>query len=187
MAKRISDIEFAELLRLHFAELLRLHYARVLGFVRAMVLDANDAQDVFQETVLALWQSQESFDSEREFGAWAVGIARHKIFDYFKSRRREQAHFSDAMLEILAERQSQRSEDLDYLQARERALKSCLETVQASQRELLRRCYEGNESVAEVALSMNRTPGSVYSSLKHVRVKLLECMRKRLEGEHGRG
>lgn len=172
--------------QLEFAEFVRIHHARLFGFVRTLVFDPNDAQDVFQETVLALWQAHESYDRQRDFGAWAIGVARNKVFDYYKSRQRERGRLGDEVLKQLAQRQEESAETTAYLEARRVALAACLDKLPQRQSELVRRCYDGSETVRDVAASLRRTTGSIYSSLNHIRKGLLECIRRRLSQEYGR-
>ena len=82
-----------------FADLLGVHHSRLLAHIRSLVLDPNDAYDVFQETAVALWQQFDQFDPQRDFGAWARGIAHHKAIDCLRQRRREGVCFSDALIE----------------------------------------------------------------------------------------
>ena len=56
------------------------------------------------------------------------------------------------------------------------ALEDCVQKLPEQQRELLRRCFGGRQSVAEVARDIGRTTHSVYSSLRNIRNKLLECV-----------
>ena len=169
--------------QVEFAELVRAHHARIFGFVRSLVIDPNDAQDVFQEAVLALWEGSAAYDSQRDFGAWAIGIARNKVFGYFKSKQNERARLSDEVMRQLAHRQEESAESLEVLAARRDALAACLGKLPQRQSELIRRCYDGRESVREVAASLRRTTGSVYSSLNHIRKGLLDCIQRRLAGE----
>ena len=55
-----------------FAGLVRLHTGQVLAYINALVLDWNDADDLFQETCLVLWQKFDEFRPGTNFLAWAL-------------------------------------------------------------------------------------------------------------------
>ena len=167
-----------------FIELLWLNHGRLFGFVRAMIFSANDAQDVYQETLMALWRQWEMFDSDRDFGAWAIGIARNKVLDYYKKSKHNSHRLDDSIVQQLATPQEPK-ETAKYLEARRDALAACIEVLADRHKELLRRCYDGQEAVPDVAKSLNRTTGSIYSSLRHIRLRLLKCVQFRLSKEFG--
>ena len=68
-----------------FADLVRLHTSQVLAYIRVLLLNWHDAEDLFQETCLVLWQKFDEFEPAGEnFLAWALRIAEHKVMDFQK-------------------------------------------------------------------------------------------------------
>ena len=53
------------------------HQDRVYGYIVLMLPNRHDAEDVFQQTSLILWQKWDQFDPEQDFLSWACGIARN--------------------------------------------------------------------------------------------------------------
>ncbi|HSB80951.1 MAG TPA: sigma-70 family RNA polymerase sigma factor [Candidatus Methylomirabilis sp.] len=66
-------------------ELIRRHQARLFGFVLRMCRNADDAQDVLQETFLGMIRSIHEFRGECKFTTWLFQIAFHVCL---KRRRR---------------------------------------------------------------------------------------------------
>jgi RNA polymerase sigma-70 factor (ECF subfamily) len=62
------------------ALLLRGFYARRLGG------DAAEAEDLVQETLIAVHTRRESYDPSKPFTAWAFAIARYRMIDAFRRR-----------------------------------------------------------------------------------------------------
>lgn len=60
---------------------------RVYRYILINVRDTQVAQDLTSETFLAVLERLHSFRGEGTLAAWMLGIARHKIGDYFRSRR----------------------------------------------------------------------------------------------------
>ena len=46
-----------------------------------------DAQDLVQDTLMAIHMRRESYDGSRPFTPWLFAIARHKLVDHFRRRR----------------------------------------------------------------------------------------------------
>ena len=59
------------------------------SFFRRRIRDAeDDAEDLVQETLIAVHNRRASYDRNRPFTAWLYAIARYKLVDHFRRRRR---------------------------------------------------------------------------------------------------
>lgn len=90
-------------------------------------LDPSDAEDVVQETLLALHLKRQTWDPASPLGPWVRAIARHKVVDVMRRRGRkaevpladwEDVLTQEAPEEQLTEREAQRL--TDALHGRER-------------------------------------------------------------------
>ena len=62
----------------------------VYSYVRRRVMPQTEAvEDLVQEVFLAAWHSLGNFRGEATLRHWLLGIARHKIEDYYRKRLRE--------------------------------------------------------------------------------------------------
>ncbi|MFM1997330.1 MAG: polymerase sigma factor CarQ, partial [Planctomycetota bacterium] len=57
------------------------HMDRIRGYVRAILPDADLANDVVQEVFLALSARAADYDAGRSFESWAFGFARNKVLE----------------------------------------------------------------------------------------------------------
>jgi RNA polymerase sigma-70 factor, ECF subfamily len=71
---------YGELLR-KLQGFLRAYYRRRLG-------RAAEAEDLLQETLIAMHTRRHTYDPERPFTAWVHAIARYKLIDYFRRHNR---------------------------------------------------------------------------------------------------
>ncbi|PQO26593.1 RNA polymerase subunit sigma-70 [Blastopirellula marina] len=164
----------------HFLRLFTRDQLRVLAYIRALVHDHAVANDVFQETSLELWRSFATFRRDQEFAAWALGIARHQVLKYWRTRDRDRHVFSEALLaEISTAAIGMASE----MEPRQQALDECVGLLSDRQRELIQRFYGENQSAAAIADAWNRSVHAVYKSLKVMRRALLECVETKLGNE----
>jgi RNA polymerase sigma-70 factor, ECF subfamily len=119
------------------------------------------AEDLTQETFLAVVVELKRGKRVRTPTAWIYGIARHKLLDHY---RREQR--ADRPLELASESEES-SEELvvaDRAEARERAV-AALASVAASQRAALVLCYLDGYSVPEAARMLGKSAEAVESLL----------------------
>ena len=80
-----------------FASLLRHHQTQLFGYIYSLARDLDDADDLFQQTSLVLWDKFEQFDASRSFINWACGVARYEVLNFLRSRSRNRLYFSDEL------------------------------------------------------------------------------------------
>lgn len=56
-------------------------------FARQLRSDVSAAEDLVQETLIAIHTRRESYDRSRPFMSWAFAIARYKMVDHFRRNR----------------------------------------------------------------------------------------------------
>src|SRR5262249_33647025 len=68
------------------ARFVELHADDVYRFVYRRLDRAEAVDDLVQEVFLAAWKALPDFRGESELRTWLLGIARHKIADYYRER-----------------------------------------------------------------------------------------------------
>ena len=163
-----------------FLGLFSRNQSRVQAYIRSLVPDAAHADDVFQATSLVLWRSFETFDKGKDFLPWALGVARHQVLMFWRTKRRDRHVFSETLIKSLADDALGRA---DFAADRQRALDACVEGLPPRQRDLIQMFYGENQSADTIAASWDRTVHAVYKALKVMRKSLLECVERRLATE----
>jgi RNA polymerase sigma-70 factor (ECF subfamily) len=152
---------------------------RIYAYIAALLPAPGDVEDVYQQTCLALWRKREQFDPARAFFPWACGFARNEVFKFVKASRAFRVHLSEKVLETLAAEQ-----DAETLaDARRRALDGCLAKLEARQRSLLERCYQGLETIKTVAGEMGISPAALTMRLQRIRLAVVKCVEKAIASE----
>lgn len=150
---------------------------RIQAFIRTLVHDPAQADDVFQSTSLVLWRSFATFRRDAEFLPWALGTARHQVLVHWRTQRRDRHVFSEALLADLAD---STAAAVETAEARMAALEACIATLSDRQRELIRLFYGENQAAGAIASRWGRTVHAVYKALKVMRKALLDCVTKKL-------
>lgn len=153
---------------------------RIKAYILALVPNWADADDLYQETTVRLWEQFAEYDSEKEFGAWACTVAHYMVLAYRKKSSREKGRFSQAFVDAVAEEVAATSKEADL---RYRALQHCLQKLNKRNRDLVRRCYSGTTTLKAVAQQTGRTAAALYKALSRIRHSLHECIEKNLQEE----
>ncbi len=160
-----------------FLELYSSHYPRLQFYVTALLPTANDASDVLQETSMVLWRKFDTFELGTNFFAWACKIARFQVMKCRERQGRSARLFDTTLLEKLADEAC----DERFVRGVPLvALENCLGKLSESDRSLIRRRYQPNASVQQLASDVGRTANSLSKSLGRIRRVLLECLDRTL-------
>jgi RNA polymerase sigma-70 factor (ECF subfamily) len=118
----------------------------------------TDAEDVVQETLLAIHLKRQSWDEDAPIGPWLRAIARHKMIDMLRRRGRRIDLPIDDFAEVLAGGESEPSmlvADVDRH----------LECLTAGQRKVVRAIAVDGASIGEAAARLSMSNGAVRLAL----------------------
>jgi RNA polymerase sigma-70 factor (ECF subfamily) len=164
-----------------FLTLLTSHQRRIVGYLRTLVPSPADAEEILQEVNLYICRSADEFQLGTDFAAWALRIAHFRVLKWRERQSRERLLFDDTLLERLAiiahecDRQ-----DTQHLAA----LEECLGKLPLRELALIKRLYaEPDATPREIAEHAGRSAKGIYTSLKRIRLKLLQCIQRTLSAE----
>lgn len=152
------------------------HEGAIRAFVRALQPSLADADDVLQETFLTVSRKAGAFESGTNFVGWACGIARLKVLENLRQRRRMNVLTEEA-INALAD--AAPADEL--IASREDALSRCVEKLAPRSRELLWRRYTGRQDSDEMAAGIGMTSTAVRVALSKARAFLRECVAVELQ------
>ena len=142
---------------------------RLYAYILGMVKDESSAQDVLQETLIAIWKQAGSYRGEGRMIAWAYGIARNKALRTYRRRENlpldEQVENSAQSIGGDPERQAQ-------LQQRREVLRRGLNALAPQYREVLDLFFLHDMKLKEIAAICKIPLGTVKSRLNHARREL---------------
>lgn len=160
-----------------FEDLLISQQQALLNYIKSVVQNHHEAEDVLQKTNLILWQKRGRFETGSSFRAWAFTIARLESFNQIRRRSRDQRVLANPDL-VDAPATGPVSADDSQADAL-KALRACLRRLPERDRELLLTRYGSDRTLGEYARNLNRSPGTLKARL----FKIRENLRKGIE-EH---
>lgn len=162
-----------------FARLFSRNARRIYGFIMTLVFNHHDAEEVFQNTNVVLWNKFADFRPGSNFFAWASRIAYFEVLSLMKHQRRSRT-FSDEALELLANEAVALS---DTSSDRVAALDDCLSRLTAADRELLEERYYYQRPPKQIAANHSRSVHSIYRALNRIHNLLLNCVQRNLNAD----
>lgn len=147
------------------------------AFLASLVRNGQDREDLFQETILTMWDKFSEYDRSRSFGAWARGVAANKVLQHRHRAGSTPIPFSPrtvaAIVEAFQRHEMAGSEGLD-------ALEKCMEPLPEESRRLLVLRYVEWWPLPRIAEHVQGTPSAVSKALGRLRARLYECVQNRL-------
>lgn len=149
--------------------------SRIYAYILMLVHNHNDAEDLLQETASVLWERFDEYVPEKSFAAWAVGIARNKVFNFIRDNSRTRVQFQESIINKIAE---YGKHSVDEEPERVEAIKRCVEKLKADDRRLILVRYEHNITIKKLAELIGRSPAGLYKTMGRIHHMLLQCVRR---------
>jgi len=164
----------------HFLQLFLAHESDLRAYVATAVRVPASRDDVMQEVALALWKSFARYDPRHSFGAWARGVATHKVFDHHRRESRRLVLLSPQALEVVRRAFDEAEVGGEQARREEDALGHCVKLLPPRSAELVDLRYTERAGIAVLADRLGTTPAAIYQQLSRLRSVLGDCIRRRL-------
>ena len=164
------------------------HFLAAEAVLKAYLLsasgDMNAADELLGEVSSVLWEKFDSYDPDRPFRPWALGVARLEVLKWRQSLARKREVLSPEAIDALADTAGEFAAELDD---RLIHLRSCLEAVSASTRRVLRLRYWRRLRVSQIAEQVGKSTAAIEMTLVRARRGLRNCVEGKLAGSAGGG
>lgn len=152
---------------------------RLRAYVRSMVFNPGDVDDLLQDVATIGWEKFGTYDTQRPFDAWLLGIARNRVLQYFQAQKKRPNALSDEtlqQLESVAYRASGKTNDLQD------ALETCLGKLARNDHDLVTLRYETDATNRSVANRLDMSESKISRALNRIYAQLLLCIRAQDRG-----
>lgn len=145
----------------------------IFRYVAALVPNCTDAEDIVQQTAIALWEKFDAYDPAQPFTPWACRFALNKARQWIERRQRWQALLERGVAEELARRREELAPEIEL---RLRHLETCLGKLPQDQRALVEGYYYRRSGIEKLSEESGRTVAATYKALQRIRQALQSCI-----------
>ena len=145
----------------------------IFRYVAALVPNVSDAEDIVQQTAIALWEKFDAYDAGQPFTPWACRFALNKARQWIERKQRWQALLENGLAEELIQRREALRPEIEI---RLNRLESCVGKLPKDQRELVEGYYYHRTGIDALSESSGRTVQATYKALQRIRQTLLICV-----------
>ncbi|MCK6438626.1 MAG: RNA polymerase sigma factor [Planctomycetes bacterium] len=163
--------------RFDAARIVRDHYREVWGFLRLLGCDRSRADDLTQETFLAVLNKPFTEINDKATAGYLRKVARYAFLNSLRATQRAEARERAAA----AEEVWGQFADGDGADGRVEALKRCLEGVEGKMRQALEMRYRDDMAASDVAAALDISESALNTSLFRTRQTLKDCVERKLD------
>ncbi|KZC18403.1 RNA polymerase subunit sigma [Rhodanobacter sp. FW510-R12] len=157
-----------------FAALYQRTSSKLFGVCLRMLRERGEAEEVLQETYIAVWRRAASFDDGKASAiTWLVTLARNKAIDRLRQHREEQ--LDPLQLEETADGQPTPAADAETSQEHQR-LQRCLDALEPRQRSAVREAFFTGATYNELAARCRIPLGTMKSWIRRSLLQLRTCL-----------
>ena len=161
--------------------LMERHGTSVYRYCRDALRDATLADDVQQQVFIAAYHDLPKFTGRSTLRTWLFAIARHRVLDAAKSRRRTQSHFEPADATGVPDPLPSPAERIDDQRLLE-ALVECLDKLRQDVRNVLLLRFQQGFTFEELAEIFGEKPGTLQAKVTRALPLLRDCIENRTGG-----
>ena len=163
-----------------FADLVARHTDAVKRIARFALGDDGATEDIVQQVFLKAYYALDTFDSERDFGAWTRTIARNLVRDVLRRRAVESRHMA-RYSETIEKRFSDPSASDEQDKRLGDALRDCRGKLPEQSARVLDMRYEKSLDFQTIASELGRSVSAVRQCLTRIRAALRNCINERTQ------
>jgi len=152
----------------------------IFRYVAVLVPNITDAEDIVQQTALALWEKFDAYDPAQPFAPWACRFALNKAHQWMERPQRWQALLEHGLAEELAQRRQELQPEFEL---RLKHLEGCLGKLPQVQRSLIEGYYYERAGIEALAARSGRSAAATYKMLQRIRHTLQLCVEGQVEPE----
>jgi RNA polymerase sigma-70 factor (ECF subfamily) len=161
--------------------LMRQHGTAVYRYCREELRDAVLADDVHQQVFIAAFRDLAKFRGGSRVRTWLFAIARNRVLDAVKSRRRAESRVDASDATAVADPAPPASESIDDARLRA-ALVECLDELRAQVRTAVVLRFQQGFTFEELAEMCDEKPGTVQAQVSRALPVLRDCIKRRTGG-----
>jgi RNA polymerase sigma-70 factor (ECF subfamily) len=164
-----------------FAALWTAAHPTIAAFIRTLIPDYQQADEVLQRVAVTLVRKFDQYDRSRSFTAWAVGFAKFEVLYLRREQATDKHLFGDDIVEQIAVRYEDLAEEVDPVRE---ALSKCLDQLKGRSKRVIDLRYRRGMKSKRIADEMMLSAGAVRMLLCRVRQSLRRCIERRTGRQH---
>lgn len=173
-----EEIDLLKLLkqgdRTAFENIYKAYHYRLIGHLIRLLKSTDLAQEVVQETFIALWDHRSMIQVDKSIMPYLYQIASNKSFNIFKKAAHDQKY--RAYLYPILEQGYEQIESSLYQKEQREILQKIIDKMPSRQRQIFIRCKLDGKTYEEVAAELHLSVHTVHTQIKRANQLIKESL-----------
>ncbi len=148
----------------------------ISSYISSLVHNFQDAEDILQTVALAVAENFDRYDREASFVAWAIAIARHKVYQYYRQNAKNKKILLDN--DAIGKITEIYEKSTPKVNETRQALEFCIGKLKGRWKEILEMRYYREFSTNRIAQHFGLSNNAVFITLHRVRLTLENCIKR---------
>ncbi len=153
---------------------------KIHAYILMYVPNLSDADDLLQQTAVVLWNKFDSYNSNKSFSGWGIGIARNEILKLQSQKKHARVRFDSEMIHILESKAENLAEKSSQYAS---FLQHCLKKLDPQKANYLTLRYEKGLAINQIAEEIGKSAHSMYKTIGRIHKQLSDCVRQQIKLE----
>lgn len=150
---------------------------QLYGFIRSMVFNRADCDELLQEAITVAWRRFDTFEPGTRFDQWLYRIAFNQVRYFYQKQSRDFLRFSDTTLDLVSQTAwSAVNKSGGHLEA----LESCLDKLPDADRDIVRRRQGHGVTNRSLAGELGMSESKISRTLNRIYTVLMLCVKRTL-------
>jgi RNA polymerase sigma-70 factor (ECF subfamily) len=156
--------------------------SELFGFIRAILRNTHDAEDVFQEVARIILEKAQEGHAVADFRAWAKEIARRQVLQHYRMLRARKAASvpTEEMADLVSAVYMKHSPAPLDLADEAEALRECMAKMPERNVQIIRARYALDQGYDAIARAVRGSEVAIRRMVARLRLLLMDCVRRRL-------
>ncbi len=152
--------------RLAFERLMSPMIPIIYQYIRSKLHSPEDAEDILQESMLAIWQSIKRYYAASSFQTWCFAIVRHKLSDFYRTALNTNINLEECQSSLTADEQLEEQTENRLLVA------ELYVAMNETEREIIFLIFQAQLSYQEASQITGIPLGTIKSKMARIKSKL---------------
>ncbi|MEM9110871.1 MAG: sigma-70 family RNA polymerase sigma factor [Planctomycetota bacterium] len=148
---------------------------RLRAYIRMLIYNPSDVNDIMQDVTAIGLEKFSTLDKSESFDSWILGIARLRVYEYVRQKKRRPVQLNDEAIEVLtieSETNKAFASDLqDYLE-------TCLGKLSSNDYQLVQKRFNEVRTNRDLSKSLGLSESAVSRALSRIYAQLLLCIKR---------
>jgi len=157
-----------------FDSLFNKYSNKLYRFSFSLLKNAEDADEIVQETFYRVWKKREQIDITKSFKAYLFAISHNLIIDRLREKLKEK-EFREFLLENFEETEPEKVNEQDFIQISE-VIRTAVEELPSKRKEIYKMSRDqglSNQKIAgELGITVKTVENQINLSLKYLKKRL---------------